>query len=124
MSLRYLLDICEKRCYCDCMATKTLRMSDDLRAVAQLYADSLGVDLNALIVIALSDYLALRTGDRSLRSRAREMDGAKPKSPNLNGARGSGSESPRDFTSTSRNAPCPCGSGKKYKRCHGQEGRL
>jgi preprotein translocase subunit SecA len=21
---------------------------------------------------------------------------------------------------TSRNAPCPCGSGKKYKRCHGQ----
>ena len=21
--------------------------------------------------------------------------------------------------STSRNAPCPCGSGKKYKRCHG-----
>ncbi|MGQ0718805.1 MAG: SEC-C metal-binding domain-containing protein [Pseudonocardiales bacterium] len=19
----------------------------------------------------------------------------------------------------SRNAPCPCGSGKKYKRCHG-----
>ncbi|WP_444544539.1 SEC-C metal-binding domain-containing protein [Rugosimonospora africana] len=22
-------------------------------------------------------------------------------------------------TSPSRNAPCPCGSGKKYKRCHG-----
>ena len=21
---------------------------------------------------------------------------------------------------TARNAPCPCGSGKKYKRCHGQ----
>ncbi|MFM8965858.1 MAG: SEC-C metal-binding domain-containing protein, partial [Actinomycetota bacterium] len=20
----------------------------------------------------------------------------------------------------SRNAPCPCGSGKKYKRCHGE----
>jgi len=20
---------------------------------------------------------------------------------------------------TSRNAPCPCGSGRKYKRCHG-----
>jgi preprotein translocase subunit SecA len=20
----------------------------------------------------------------------------------------------------SRNAPCPCGSGKKYKHCHGQ----
>jgi preprotein translocase subunit SecA len=23
------------------------------------------------------------------------------------------------FTATSRNAPCPCGSGKKYKHCHG-----
>jgi preprotein translocase subunit SecA len=22
---------------------------------------------------------------------------------------------------TSRNAPCPCGSGKKYKRCHGEK---
>ncbi len=22
---------------------------------------------------------------------------------------------------TPRNAPCPCGSGKKYKRCHGAE---
>ena len=22
--------------------------------------------------------------------------------------------------SVSRNAPCPCGSGKKYKRCHGK----
>ena len=21
---------------------------------------------------------------------------------------------------TSKNAPCPCGSGKKYKRCHGE----
>jgi preprotein translocase subunit SecA len=24
------------------------------------------------------------------------------------------------LNATSRNAPCPCGSGKKYKRCHGQ----
>jgi len=27
---------------------------------------------------------------------------------------------PAAATGTSRNAPCPCGSGKKYKRCHGQ----
>lgn len=25
-------------------------------------------------------------------------------------------------SSPSRNAPCPCGSGKKYKRCHGAPG--
>lgn len=23
------------------------------------------------------------------------------------------------YPGTARNAPCPCGSGKKYKRCHG-----
>ncbi|MCX5637080.1 MAG: SEC-C metal-binding domain-containing protein [Planctomycetota bacterium] len=25
----------------------------------------------------------------------------------------------KKFTDVARNAPCPCGSGKKYKRCHG-----
>ena len=24
-----------------------------------------------------------------------------------------------DWSATARNAPCPCGSGKKYKHCHG-----
>ena len=26
----------------------------------------------------------------------------------------------RTFPGTSKNAPCPCGSGRKYKMCHGQ----
>jgi preprotein translocase subunit SecA len=26
---------------------------------------------------------------------------------------------PADWERTSRNAPCPCGSGKKFKHCHG-----
>jgi preprotein translocase subunit SecA len=25
-----------------------------------------------------------------------------------------------DWSTTPRNAPCPCGSGKKYKQCHGK----
>jgi preprotein translocase subunit SecA len=25
-----------------------------------------------------------------------------------------------DFSKTPRNAPCPCGSGKKFKLCHGK----
>jgi|SRR5687767_3858741 Tetratricopeptide repeat/SEC-C motif len=25
------------------------------------------------------------------------------------------------YSKLGRNAPCPCGSGKKYKRCHGQQ---
>jgi preprotein translocase subunit SecA len=24
-----------------------------------------------------------------------------------------------EWEKTARNAPCPCGSGRKYKRCHG-----
>jgi preprotein translocase subunit SecA len=27
---------------------------------------------------------------------------------------------PRTWGKVSRNAPCPCGSGKKFKYCHGQ----
>ena len=34
------------------------------------------------------------------------------------GAGAAGREDPK-FANVSRNAPCPCGSGKKFKRCHG-----
>jgi uncharacterized protein YecA (UPF0149 family) len=27
---------------------------------------------------------------------------------------------PASIVSAGRNDPCPCGSGKKYKKCHGQ----
>ncbi|MCH7935629.1 MAG: SEC-C domain-containing protein [Proteobacteria bacterium] len=26
---------------------------------------------------------------------------------------------PFTFTNVARNAPCPCGSGKRFKKCHG-----
>ena len=29
---------------------------------------------------------------------------------------------PATWRNASRNAPCPCGSGKKYKHCHGRLG--
>jgi preprotein translocase subunit SecA len=29
---------------------------------------------------------------------------------------------PTTWHNASRNAPCPCGSGKKYKHCHGRLG--
>jgi uncharacterized protein YecA (UPF0149 family) len=35
---------------------------------------------------------------------------------------GEGSSKPQTVTNTGkvgRNDPCPCGSGKKYKKCHG-----
>jgi uncharacterized protein len=30
-------------------------------------------------------------------------------------------ESAKAFTKTGRNDPCPCGSGRKFKKCHGRE---
>ena len=30
-----------------------------------------------------------------------------------------GAEGPVDWSSVGRNDPCPCGSGKKFKKCHG-----
>ncbi|MGW0229640.1 preprotein translocase subunit SecA [Actinopolymorpha singaporensis] len=36
-----------------------------------------------------------------------------------NGAAGNGSGADLDYAGTPRNAMCPCGSGRKYKRCHG-----
>jgi preprotein translocase subunit SecA len=38
-------------------------------------------------------------------------------------ATASGTSSAGEYAGTPRNAPCPCGSGKKYKKCHGAPGR-
>jgi preprotein translocase subunit SecA len=37
---------------------------------------------------------------------------------------GGGGKMPQnvDWTSVGRNDPCPCGSGKKFKKCHGANG--
>lgn len=37
----------------------------------------------------------------------------------LKSSTAAGAASPKKVESVSRNQPCPCGSGKKYKRCHG-----
>ena len=48
----------------------------------------------------------------NLQYSAPTLDSAEPEAPSTGGAAVSGDE-------PGRNAPCPCGSGKKYKRCHG-----
>jgi preprotein translocase subunit SecA len=56
----------------------------------------------------------LQTGSRSgnLQYSAPTLDATEPEKNATGGAAVSGGE-------PGRNAPCPCGSGKKYKRCHG-----
>ena len=50
-------------------------------------------------------------------------DGSEPKRMPLQTRKGSAQVDPHDpatWGKVSRNAPCPCGSGKKYKHCHGR----
>jgi preprotein translocase subunit SecA len=47
--------------------------------------------------------------------------GARPEQLSANTEEGVASRTPVRSDKTPRNAPCPCGSGKKYKKCHGVE---
>jgi preprotein translocase subunit SecA len=57
--------------------------------------------------------LGATTRNDNLQYSAPTLDTAEPERSSTAGAAVSGSGEP------GRNAPCPCGSGKKYKRCHG-----
>lgn len=100
-------------------SSTTLRFPDPLKAEATAYADALGVSLNALCAIALRDYLdARKPKPAALRGSVGPQ--AKPQAmPAVVPARGlTGLTVPR----VGANQPCPCGSGEKYKRCHGKPG--
>lgn len=125
------------------MASTTLRLPDELRAEADAYAARLGVSLNALIAVALADYLHARrsvpvpvsveAGESSSGSLVRcaaPGRGSAPTSPMPEARALPASVSvPAKSRPPGRlgyakpsggvNAPCPCGSGQKWKRCHG-----
>src|SRR5262249_46155394 len=43
-----------------------------------------------------------------------------PQPPRPAGSNGADPNNPASWKNVSRNAACPCGSGKKYKHCHGK----
>jgi hypothetical protein len=101
-------------------SSTTLRFPDPLKAEATAYADALGVSLNALCAIALRDYLDSRKPKpAALPAKVGPQATAAPAraSVGLPVALG-GKPVPR----VGANQPCPCGSGEKYKRCHGKPG--
>jgi preprotein translocase subunit SecA len=51
-------------------------------------------------------------------SRLPPLQAPQPEMPQADLPVGSGAVD--ELTRVSRNAPCPCGSGRKYKHCHGQ----
>ncbi len=62
-------------------------------------------------------------GDAGVQRRSEQQSGRSPVASGADGARGthaaSSDDDEIDFSNVSRNALCPCGSGKKFKRCHG-----
>jgi preprotein translocase subunit SecA len=53
----------------------------------------------------------LEIAERAGRSEEREASGGAPKKRPI-----------KAVATVGRNEPCPCGSGKKYKQCHGKKG--
>jgi hypothetical protein len=92
----------------------TIRLSADLQASAADLADKLGVSLNALVSVALADYLMLRHPGASGAPPSPPPQAAIP-TPKVRAFR-----APK-----SRSDPCPCGAldalgyPLKWRHCHG-----
>ena len=96
----------------------TLRLPLDLAEQADSLAQHMGLSLNALCVMALRNqvpYLSRNYGPHPVVPAGLQA----PTAP--------ASAAPVVFRRVhvprvALNQPCPCGSGKKYKRCHGAPG--
>ena len=98
----------------------TLRLPDEFKAEVTACANAMGVSLNALCAYALREYLDARK-PRPAALPAKVVPQAKPEparaAVGLPGAKGG-----KAVARVGANQPCPCGSGQKYKRCHGKPG--
>ncbi|OHE86376.1 MAG: hypothetical protein A2579_00560 [Lysobacterales bacterium RIFOXYD1_FULL_69_11] len=111
------------------MSALNLRLPPALKSEAAAYAQTLGISLNALAAVALRDYLDAR--QRSPEQPTAEGGGsgvaaprpapaaARPTSTAVRMDQKPTAPSPRATPKVGRNDPCPCGSGKKFKQCHG-----
>ena len=101
-------------------SSTTLRFPDPLKAEATAYADALGVSLNALCAIALRDYPdARKPKPAALPAKVGPQAKAEPARASAALPVASGGKA---VPKVGGNQPCPCGSGQKYKRCHGKPG--
>ena len=115
------------------MATTTLRLPEPLKAEADALAVALGISLNALMAVALRDYIDVRATRRSglpLPSPPTPFAAASSSQVSYPGLgkpdtsdRGQPKQ-PARFVGTNPKHRCPCGSGKAYGKCHGRPGRV
>lgn len=62
--------------------------------------------------------------DRPMRRMATELRAGRPPANVMLRLRKENAELQRQFSQASRNSPCPCGSNRKYKHCHGHHSRV
>ena len=87
-----------------------------LRALANDLAHALREPLEAL---GVPWTVEVRTGDTSSSARKKQRELAH--AAMAGGSAASQPSQRRTGEKVGRNDPCPCGSGKKYKKCHGVE---
>lgn len=132
------------------LKTTSIRLSESLHAGATAYAEALGIPLNALVSVALAEYLGARTawragGPAELVTQPQSGDGAGAAGPAPLGlvfnatkvtratesggsasdrhqteAKASPTPSGKPIPRVGKAQPCPCGSGKPYGKCHGR----
>ena len=85
----------------------TLRLPSQLAEQATVVADQQGLTMNAFVVQAVRNWVSYQ---------GKRMGPALPSSLVLAPSRTA------TVLKVGSNQPCPCGSGQKYKRCHGKPG--
>lgn len=104
-------------------SSTTLRFPDPLKAEATAYADALGVSLNALCAVALRDYLDTRKPRPAAPpAKVGPQGKAEPVRAAVSLPEAQGGKPMRPIVKVGANQPCPCGSGLKFKKCHGKPG--
>lgn len=113
----------------------TLRLPPDLQEQAAELAQYLGCSLNALTIQALRNFIEYRNRQRPARAGLQATTAtASTKglvsrttttalaatAPRPSPASGNPTIARSSVARVGANQPCPCGSGKKYKRCHGR----
>lgn len=103
----------------------TLRLPADVAATATALAERQGVSLNAYLALAVGaanarEFRRAMAPFRPVRSVMRHEAPSMGVTPSAPDVAEPEPEGPPVYSKVGANQPCPCGSGEKYKRCHGR----
>lgn len=109
-------------------AKLNLRLPPDLRAEAATQAEASGISLNAWLTLGVRNWVSYKRREfqqiaaRPVDHRHRPPPRTAASRKGTTASRPAASPAPaaQAFPKVGRNDPCPCGSGLKFKRCHGR----